>query len=145
MEILTVVHYISSERTIRNGTVNTVTATILKIQALPSFVSQVSSNPLSVHVCNHGNLVGFGMHIVEVYPGQAFMVPVVLYGQQNGSVPGIVHANLVNKSRDVCFAPLQETQETGYACKNLTYTVFSIGNFELIQLRVNSVQYYYPE
>ena len=48
-------------------------------------VSQVSSNPVAVHVCNHKVLPSYG-----VYPGQLFKVPVVLYGQRNGSVPGTV-------------------------------------------------------
>ena len=137
--------YASSKAIIENGTVNAVFAALFRILALPSFVSQVSSNPLSVHVCNHRGLVTSEIHGVQVYPGQAFRVPIVLYGQQNGSVPGIVYANLVNKSRDARLAPLQETQETGYVCKNLTYTVFSTGNFELIQLGVDDVQYYYPD
>jgi len=137
--------YISGNQIIGNGTVIAVFATLFKILDLPSFVSQVSSNPLSVHVCKHRSVVGFEVHRVQVYPGQVLMVPVTLYGQWNGSVPGIVHADLVSKSRDARLAPLQETQETGYACKNLTYTVFSTGNFELIQLRVDGVQYYYPD
>ena len=32
------------------------------------------------------------VHTVHVYPGQMFKIPVVLNGQNNGSVPGIVRA-----------------------------------------------------
>ena len=38
----------------------------------------------------------------------------MLYGQRDGSVPGIVRGELVNKSRGAHFAPLQETQTTIY-------------------------------
>ena len=93
-----------------------------KILGLPLHISQISSNPIEVHMCNHSISETNGAH---VYPGQAFKVSVVLYGQRNGSVPGIVRANL-KKSRDAHFAPLQETQETGYLCKNLTYTCRSV-------------------
>ena len=117
---------------------NTVLANIFKILDLPSSVSQVSSNPFAVLVCNHDSLE---IHIVYVYPGQIFKVPVALHGRRNGSVPGIVRAHLVNKSRDAYLASLQETQETGYLCENLTYTVFSTGQYELILLRVEGVQY----
>ena len=83
-------------------------------------------------------------HSAHVYPGQAFKISVVLYGQRNGSVPGIVRANL-KKSKDAHFAPLQETQETGYLCKNLTYTIFSTGQYETIMLRVDGAHYYANE
>ena len=103
-------------------------------------MSQVSSNPLAVRVCNHWG--DTGSEIVHVYPGQSFKVLVVLYGQRNGSVPGIVRANLFKGSRDTHLAPLQETQEMGYVCENLTYTIFSTGHHELILLRVDGGQYY---
>ena len=57
----------------------------------------------------------------------------------------IVRADLVNKSRDAHIAPLQETQETGYLCENLTYTISSTRLYELILLRVDGVHYYGSE
>ena len=66
----------------------------------------------------------------------------MLYGQWNGSVPGIVHSELVNKSRSAHFALLQETQNIEHSCTNLTYTIFSTGHFEVMQLMVNGIQYY---
>ena len=69
-------------------------------------VSQVSSNPVAVHVCNHKILPSCG-----VYPGQLFKVPIVLYGQRNGSVPGIVNSTLKLVNTSAHFAPLQETQK----------------------------------
>ena len=80
-------------------------AIVFKILDLPSFVSQVSSNPFAVVLCNlSDSFTNAGSEIrihrseiqtPHVYPGQMFQVPVTLYGQQNGSVPGIVHAHLL--------------------------------------------------
>ena len=58
-------------------------------------VSQVSSHPVAVHWCNEDTLTGPGVqHMFQVYPGQRFKIPIVLYGQRNGSVPGTVRAEL---------------------------------------------------
>ena len=113
---------------------------IFKIIDNPSPVSQVSSNPVAVHLCHNNDLLESG-----VYPGQMFKIPVVLYGQRKGSVPGIVRAELVNKSRGAHFALLQETQNTEYLCTDLTYTLFSIRHFELIMLRADGIIYYKEE
>ena len=113
---------------------NTVFTSIFRIISIPSAKSQVSSNPVEVHVCKYKNHFQSG-----VYPGQLFKIPVVLRGQRNGSVPGIVRGELEKKSRGAHFAPLQETQKTGYSCTNLTYTIFSTGYYELILLRVDGI------
>ena len=117
-----------------------------------SLVSGVSSNPVAFGFCKHrytllikNNILVAIVHIVEVYPGQLFKVLVVLYGQRNGSVPGIVRAELVNKSRGAHFAPLQETQETKSSCTNLTYNIFSDRQEELILLQIDGVQYSDPQ
>ena len=115
---------------------------IFNIVNSSSPVSQVSSNPVAVHVCKHKNNTGSKVHEDQVYPGQMLKVPVVLYGQRNGSVPGIVHGELVNKFGGAHFAPLQETQQTEYSCTNLTYTIFSTGHYESILLRVDGIQFY---
>ena len=129
----------SSQQFVYNSTAFT---RIFNIVNSSSPVSQVSSNPVAVHVCKHKNITGSKVHEDQVYPGQMLKVPVVLYGQRNGSVPGIVRGELLNKSRGAHFAPLQETQETEYSCTNLTYTIFSTGHHESILLRVDDVQYY---
>ena len=95
--------YISSQFVLHNSTVFT---DIFKIIDISSPTSQVSSHPVAVHQCNLKNQP-------KVYPGQMFKLPVVLYGQRNGSVPGIVRAKFVNKSQGTHFAPLQETQKLG--------------------------------
>ena len=129
----------SSQQFIYNSTAFT---KIFNIVNTSSLVSQVSSNPVAVHVCKHKNISGSKIHEDQVYPGQILKIPVVLYGQRDGSVPGIVRGKMVNKSRGAHFAPLQETQQTDYLCTNLTYTIFSTGHHELILLRVDDVQYY---
>ena len=113
---------------------NTAFMSIFRIISIPSAKSQVSSNPVKVHVCKHNDHFQSG-----VYPGQLFKIPVVLRGQRNGSVPGIVRSELVNKSRGAHFAPLQETQKTEYSCTNLTYTIFSTSYYELILLGVDGI------
>ena len=129
----------STQQFIYNSTAFT---KIFNIVNTSSPVSQVSSNPVAVHVCKHKNISGSKIHEDQVYPGQMLNIPVVLYGQRDGSVPGIVCSEMVNKSRGANFAPLQETQQTEYLCTNLSYTIFSTGYYELILLRVDDVQYY---
>ena len=125
--------YISNQSVKINDTVFT---DIFKIIDISSPTSQVSSDPVGVYWCNDKIQP-------KVYPGQMFKLPVVVYGQRNGSVPGIVRAEFVNKSQGAHFAPLQETQKTGHSCTNLTYTIFSRGYFELIQLSVGDVIQHY--
>ena len=72
-----------------------------------------------------------------MYPGQLFKIPVVLYGQRNGSVPGIVNSTLKLVNTSAHFAPLQETQKTEYSCTNLN-NIFSTGQYELIELRADA-------
>ena len=129
----------STQQFIYNSTAFT---KIFNIVNTSSPVSQVSSNPVAVHVCKHKNISGSKIHEDQVYPGQILKIPVVLYGQRDGSVPGIVCSEMVNKSRGANFAPLQETQQTEYSCTNLMYTIFSTGYYEFILLRVDDVQYY---
>ena len=125
--------YISNQSVMYNSNVFGI---IFKIIDISSSTSQVSSNPVAVHQCNLENQP-------KVYPGQMFKLPVVLYGQRNGSVPGIVRAKFLNKSQGAHFAPLEDTQKTGHSCTNLTYTIFSSGHFELLQLSVNDVIQHY--
>ena len=125
--------YISNQSVKINDTVFT---DIFKIIDISSPTSQVSSDPVGVYWCNDKIQP-------KVYPGQMFKLPVVVYGQRNGSVPGIVRAEFVNKSQGAYFAPLQETQKTGHSCTNLTYTIFSRGYFELIHLSVGDVIQHY--
>ena len=138
--------YTSSQQLVYNSTIFT---ELFKIVDNFSLVSRVSSNPVAFGFCKHNTLLIKNnilvhvaiVHTVEVYPGQLFTVPVVLNGQRNGSVPGIVRAELVNKSRGAHFAPLQETQETKSSCTNLTYNIFSVRQQEVILLRMDGVQY----
>ena len=72
-------------------------------------------------------------------------VPVTLYGQRNGCVPGIVHAHLLKINKDAHLAPLQETQQIGYLCQNVTYTIFSTRQYELILLSADGDHFYANE
>ena len=90
----------SNQQFVYNSTVFT---SIFNIVNSSSPVSQVSSNPVAVHVCKHKKISK--VHEDQVYPGQILKVPVVLYGQRDGSVPRIVRGELVNKSQGAHFAP----------------------------------------
>ena len=83
---------------------------VFTIISSSSVVSQVSSNPVAVHMCIHKDLLATRF---RVYPGQMFQIPVVLYGQKSGSVPGTVDCGFLHKYRGALFAPLQETQKIG--------------------------------
>ena len=85
----------SNQQFIYNSTAFT---KIFNIVNISSPVSQVSSNPVAVRVCKHKNISGSKINEDQVYPGQILKIPVVLYGQRDGSVPGIVRGELVNKS-----------------------------------------------
>lgn len=86
---------------------------LFQISEAPSSpVSVVSSDPFKVHLCTQKWITNdlFETQTVYVYAGQNFKIPVVLYGQWNGSVPGIVRAKFEKKSRDTVLGLLQETQ-----------------------------------
>ena len=128
-------------------------AIVFKILDLPSLVSQVSSNPFAVSLCNRSDSsanAGSEIHRIQIqtphtYPGQMLKVPVTLYGQRNGSVPGIVYAHFLESTQDAHLAPLQETQQIGYLCQNVTYTIFSTRQYELILLSVDGDHFYANE
>ena len=62
----------SSQQFIYNSTAFT---RIFNIVDSSSPVSQVSSNPVAVHVCKHKNNTGSKVHEDQVYPGQILKVP----------------------------------------------------------------------
>ena len=97
----------------------------------------MSSNPFKVHLCTQKWITNdlFETQTVYVYAGQNFKIPVVLYG----SVPGIVCAKFEKKSRDTVLGLLQETQEVGFLCTTLTYTVFTTARYEELILSVNGL------
>lgn len=77
---------------------------LFQISEAPSSpVSVVSSDPFKVHLCTQKWITNdlFETQTVYVYAGQNFKIPVVLYGQWNGSVPGIVRAKFEKKSLEI--------------------------------------------
>ena len=115
---------------------------LFEISEVPSSpVSIVSSDPFKVHLCTQKWITNelFETQTVYVYAGQNFKIPVVLYGQWNGSVPGIVHANFIKKSRDTVLGSLQETQQVRFSCTTLMYTVFTTAHDEELILSVNGL------
>ena len=88
----------------------------------PNDTSYISSNPERACFCdvgNDGELTQNCAQITrksEVYPGSTFQVPLVVVGQRNGSVPGIVVASNVPNDRVI-----QSVSES--RCMNLTYAL----------------------
>ena len=95
--------------------------------------SVISSDPVSVCFClltsantletNCQNKTSW----VTVYPGELFHIPVVLVGQMNGTVPGVVHSSFTGDST-ASLGSLQESQTTSVDCTLLNYSIFSTHN-----------------
>ena len=92
--------------------------------------SAISSDPVGVCFCSWTDTNTLRPNCKErnyqitVYPGELFHIPVVLVGQIDGTVPGVVHASLTNKTASL--GSLQESQTINVAdCTLLDYSLFS--------------------
>ena len=85
------------------------------------FCSLTSANTLEAHnYCQKKN------YQITVYPGESFHIPVVLVGQINGTVPGVVHSSFINSNNTALLGSLQESQTVnGTDCTLLKYSIFS--------------------
>ena len=85
--------------------------------------SSVSSRPYGVHFCVNGKPVPLVNRAVDAYPGQTFSVPVVVVGQEDGTVPGTV---VTQTDNGVLLGALEQYQSvSATACTELFYTIFS--------------------
>ncbi len=69
---------------------------------------------------------------IDLFPGQSFQVPLMAIGQRNGVLPAVMRAYFVAPTA-AQFRPLQEIQDTGRHCVNLTYTVSTNNDTETIR------------
>ncbi len=96
--------------------------------------SIISSNPEKVCFCIDGapdcDLLSYEL---ASFPGQSFQLPLVAVGQRQGAVPAVVRSSIF-QSTTAKFGQLQELQETERHCRNLTYTVNSNMELEIILL-----------
>lgn len=88
--------------------------------------SNISSDPMQVCFCNFSNCSNQTEQTEYIVPGATFQVSVVLKGQRNGFVPGVVDA----QCSDNCI--LGERQKSqlvdNQTCSALTYTIFADEN-----------------
>ena len=94
-----------------------------------SGLSPISSDPLGVCFCSDEqiNCTSKWHHVAPVFPGGTFTLDVVIVGQRNGVVPGVVLAsvNTTVNSFTSSLGPLENSQPVGMKCAHLSYTVFS--------------------
>ena len=88
--------------------------------------SKISSDPMQVHFCKDHSILNCSNLTEHIVPGATFQVSVILMGQRNGFVPGVVDA----QCSDNC--TLGESQKSQLAdspnCSVLTYTIFADEN-----------------
>ena len=104
--------------------------------------SEVSSDPVNVCFClltsantlepNCQNKTSW----VTVYPGELFHIPVVLVGQMNGTVPGVVHSSFTDVHGDstASLGSLQESQSVDIECTNVNFSIFTTSNLATFRL-----------
>ena len=103
-------------------------------------LSVISSDPVGVCICNQGvPQCDQKIEHNSTFPGSTYKVSVVVVGQREGVVPGIVHATLSidYPSSFHSFDELQTSQSVGNGCTMLKYTIFSSNELENITLTVD--------
>ena len=93
--------------------------------------SAISSDPVGVCFCSltSENTLKpncqIREHQITVYPGELFHIPVVLVGQMNGTVPGVVHSSFRNGDSTASLGSLQDSQTVNVDCTLHNYSIFS--------------------
>ena len=81
----------------------------------------VSSDPLYICPCEGGKIDCSASYITRsVYPGGTIEVPIIAYGQRNGTTPAVIH---VTSNSEIEVNELENTQSIQNTCTPLTYTV----------------------
>ena len=99
--------------------------------------SIVATDPRRVCFCEHSepNCTKL-FYSTEAFPGEDLTISLVAVGQENGTVPGTIHANV---NEPATMGDFQELQKTSRLCTNVTYTIFSNSSLEIIELTINEV------
>ena len=92
-----------------------------------SMVSAIASTPTDICFCRESKLstchTQVYSELVSVFPGAEFRIQVILLGQRQGTVPGVIHSALEGNTGHLNH--LQDAQQLTTGCQNLTYTVYS--------------------
>ena len=99
--------------------------------------SIIATDPQRVCFCEHSepNCTKL-FYSTEAFPGEDLTISLVAVGQENGTVPGTIHANI---KEPATMGDFQELQITSRHCTNVTYTVFSNNSLEIIELTINEL------
>ena len=99
-----------------------------------SDLSVISSPPIRACICKNSTPNCYiTQHNVTIHPGQTFYIPAVGVGQRFGIVPSIIYSGLlINSNFQPTLDTLQYTQKTERACTNLSYTVRSPNQKEIM-------------
>ena len=98
----------------------------------------ITSDPLYICSCEGGEPDCSSSSITRsVYPGGKIEVPIIAYGQRNGTTPAVVHN--ITPRRDITFNEPENTQSINNSCTFLSYTVQTraIGTTQEITLYVD--------
>ena len=103
-------------------------------------ISRISSDPFKVCTCDESASIVTSCNSImrphSAYPGALFKLPLVLAGLRSGTVPGIIHAQVLRYwGSNAHLGLLQEAQEVGSGCKNVTYSIFSTQSKETVVLQ----------
>ena len=97
---------------------------------VPSNQNSISSNPIKVCFCSSGapncGRSTFWNYTRPVYPGGSLSVTVVVVGQKDGPVPGLV----VAKSEDEEVRIVRKSNLINSTCTEINYTIFSTSDEE---------------
>ena len=81
----------------------------------------ISSDPLYICLCEGGKIDCAASSITRsMYPGGTIEVPIIAYGQRNGTTPAVIH---VTSNHKIEVKDLESTQSIKNNCTPLTYTV----------------------
>ena len=81
----------------------------------------ISSDPLYICPCEGGKIDCSASSITRsVYPGGTIEVPIIAYGQRNGTTPAVIH---ITSNHKIEVNDLESTQSIKNNCTPLTYTV----------------------
>ena len=102
--------------------------------SIDNMTSAISSEPYRICFCDKG-LPDCEKHmVVPAIRGKQFALRAVTVGQGNFTVPSSIKADFNNVSTGVQLSPLQRVQNTGHACTDIFYRIFTADDFIILVL-----------